>query len=315
MGTEKQGLVCQPGEAAHPPPTPPAAPWHRCLLPSRHSSHPRTRGATEPGNLLSWEGPAGITRIQLGSRHGRSCSRTHPGAQLGTAGHKGGTAGHSWTQPHRACPSGRCADRGQPCSTCCALHGHSRIAAPAPPGGGERRRFPDPGSAGAQWKFCPLCEFSSRPAVPRCLAQAAALSSPEIVRKEHPRHGNEAAGAGRVSAAPGDAAHVAPEQAGAPPSSKCLLGAVFKAFPAPSTSSGHRGSPGPRAARQSPEPDGAPEVEAERELTALSRVLFCSPRRAPAGLCQLTGSLNIARESGFASGAVNRVTRNEKEYL
>lgn len=85
----------------------------------------------------------------------------------------------------------------------------------------------------------------------------------------------------------------------------------FKAPPAPSTSSGHHGPPGLGAAQQSPEP----QVEAERELTALSRVLFCSPRRAPAGLCQLTGSLNIARESGFASGAVNRVTRNEKEYL
>lgn len=45
-----------------------------------------------------------------------------------------------------------------------------------------------PNSAPAQWKFCPFCEFSSQPSLPRFLAQAAALSSPEIVRKEHPWH-------------------------------------------------------------------------------------------------------------------------------
>lgn len=46
----------------------------------------------------------------------------------------------------------------------------------------------DPNPATAQWKFCPFCEFSSQPRVPRFLAQAAALSPPEIVRKEHPWH-------------------------------------------------------------------------------------------------------------------------------
>lgn len=45
----------------------------------------------------------------------------------------------------------------------------------------------------------------------------------------------------------------------APQRSQNLLGAFFKAFPGPSTSSGHHGSPGPRAAQQSPEPDGAPD--------------------------------------------------------
>lgn len=112
--------------------------------------------------------------------------------------------------------------RGQLCSTCCArrqrqgrrmrcrghswscrrcLSGSSRASAEA--GVGKRSGFPDPDAAVAQWKFCPFCEFSSQPALPRCLAQAAALSSPEIVRKEHPWHGNEAAEAGPLSAAPG----------------------------------------------------------------------------------------------------------------
>lgn len=36
-------------------------------------------------------------------------------------------------------------------------------------------------------------------------------------------------------------------------------GDSFKAFPGPSTSSSRHGPPGPGAARQSPEPDGAPD--------------------------------------------------------
>lgn len=193
-----------------------------------------------------------------------------------------------------SCPALPCPALSCPC--------HPRTAAGAAPGRQNAANSPDPDSAVAQWKFCPFCEFSSQPAVPRCLAQAAALSSPEIVRKEHPWHGNEAAGAGRVSAAHVDLQH---------PALRTPPRGAFKAFPAPSTSCSHQGSPAePRTRRSS-----RLEVEAERELTALSWVLFCSPRRAPAGLCQLTGSLNIARESGFASGAVNRVTRNEKEYL
>lgn len=46
----------------------------------------------------------------------------------------------------------------------------------------------DPNSAPAQWKFCPFCEFSSQPSLPWFLAQAAALPSPEIVRREHRWH-------------------------------------------------------------------------------------------------------------------------------
>lgn len=46
----------------------------------------------------------------------------------------------------------------------------------------------NPHSATAQWKFCPFCAFRSQRGPPRFLAQAAALSSPEIVSKEHPWH-------------------------------------------------------------------------------------------------------------------------------
>lgn len=169
--------------------------------------------------------------------------------------------------------------RGQLCSTCCArrqrqgrrmrCRGHSRSCrrclsgssrASAEAGVGKRSGFPDPDAAVAQWKFCPFCEFSSQPALPRCLAQAAALSSPEIVRKEHPWHGNEAAEAGPLSAAPGGRS---PRGSRVTRRDRSALNAssrdFFKAFPGPSTSSSHHGSPGPRAAQQSPEPDGAPD--------------------------------------------------------
>lgn len=173
-----------------PPPAPPASPWHRWLLPSRDTAHLRSRGAGPQDHRTAGSPGLGGTR------------RDRPGLGPASGTGLGVSLGRDTERAlqHLPCPRRREGGKGHPRPPQVPL----RLLRPPP-------LIPDPDSAVAQWKFCPFCEFSSRPAVPRCLAQAAALSSPEIVRKEHPWHGNEAAGAGPVSAAPGDAAHVALE--------------------------------------------------------------------------------------------------------
>lgn len=180
-----------------------------------------------PGKLLTPSRPSSFPLAPLAPSIPGHCPPQEP--RSGATGSQ--DRGISWAgRDAQGSPGARPRQRDR--ARCVPRKGHGEgSAAPAVPaaeGGREGRDIPalpqvplrllrppplipDPDSAVAQWKFCPFCEFSSRPAVPRCLAQAAALSSPEIVRKEHPWHGNEAAGAGPVSAAPGDAAHVALE--------------------------------------------------------------------------------------------------------
>lgn len=81
--------------------------------------------------------------------------------------------------------------------------------------------------AQAQWKFCLFCAFRSQLGLPRFLAQAAALSPPEIVRKEHPWHRNAAAEASLYQWSQGDAAHVGVEAPSGLYHSKCRCNRIF----------------------------------------------------------------------------------------